>query len=178
MGLSVYPPSSGVTTSDLITVPQGTYIGATSTTSSNISFSNIPQTYRALRLYWYVRPVQAGSVRIRLNNDTSFTYTLLSLGWVGGSGSVTRVNNTDGFVMPGQQVNSDSVGWIEIQNYNKTNELKPIVGVAYGQDSSSRGFNLDGVWPALAAVTGINLVHSSGDVMQPLEFNVNVYGVK
>jgi len=178
MGLSVYPPSSGVTTSDLITVPRGTYIAATSTASSNISFTNIPQTYRALRLYVYVTST-AGTVRVRMNNNTSFNHTIFHQGNIASTPTALRYNNSDGFIMPSNDAGSDVIFYMEIQNYTQTNELKPVVGNVFSSGISGQGtFMFNGVWPGLAAITGINIVNSQGNTVTPTEYGVNLYGVK
>lgn len=155
--------------------------------SSTVTFSSIPNTYKHLQLRITARgDAGAGGyptslAYFRLNNDSGGNYRVHSLNGNGSSASAFSNTNSGDFIyLPGGNSSFFASGIIDILDYTNTNKTKTLRQLS-GSDRNGSGsiyFN-SMLWNSTAAVTSISL---QGDA----SFNGNwvtgstfaLYGIK
>lgn len=141
-------------------------------TSSSISFTSIPSTYKALQ----IRAINAGdtntNVRLRLNNDTGSNYTFQGL--QGGPGYGTAAygtgsagTNQTSMLIFDQQLNNNTYYnpvILDIVDYTSTNKYKTVRCFS-GVNDNTNGFVylFGGVWYSTAAISTITIFPFSGN---------------
>ena len=132
MGINTYP-SSGITTSDLITLPQWTLLGSYTTNGavSTITISSIPGTYRTLRL---VAPYVTGTAfaygYLRVNGVSTQIYQKYAMSE---SSNVIAINlSSDTLLYTNNNAGTNNFGFtLDIENYSSSTEYKYLKGESY-----------------------------------------------
>lgn len=152
--------------------------------TNNITFNDIPQTYKHLqiRCIWLHSVVDVAAI-IRFNSDNSANYTQHILRGNGSTVSASANTTSDGItgtsVTIQASTNAGSVGAsiIDILDYTNTNKNKTVRTLA-GQDVNGAG-NIrlySGLWINTNAISSISIVPNSGSLNQYSRFSL--YGIK
>lgn len=139
-----------------------TLLAVSGLTVGAFTFSDIPQTYRTLRLEYETVDSRSGgkSRALTLNGDTGANYS--TNGNNGGQSSIPLLAGQDALRGGGQQ------GWVDIQNYTATYVNKTVFGLSVGttntgNDSVALSL-IGGIWKnKLSPVTSITLT-TSGEI--------------
>lgn len=155
-------------------------IPVTSTTSS-ITFSSIPSTYKHLQLRGIVQLSQSGEMDLQFNSDTAANY---SYHRIYGSGSsvvaeagVSTSQATVGYYVSGTSIFNAFV--IDILDYANTNKYKTVRSLN-GNDTNGGGLILfdSSSWRSTSAINSITFF--SKDVSRNLNqySSFALYGIK
>jgi hypothetical protein len=130
-------PSSGLSASDLVTIPQWTLLGSytSSTFVYSTTLSSIPQTYRKLRLYINVLYFNSPDfLGIRPNNNSSNLYVQYGIQqYAGSTGRISNSGVTQWKFSASSWASSQTIdAVIEIENYNSSTENKFMNYEQYG----------------------------------------------
>lgn len=180
MSYSVYPaPSTGITQSDLLTVPNWTYVGAFTLGSSSTTYSGI-SGYKKLRVLG-VGLEHSGAtgqqdLRMTINGSSNsvdyFYYT-------SANGAYTSVNTYDSSqayinlssLLPGsgysQGFREMNTFDFEIDNANNTNHIKPWKMIKRGQAYTASEIGLD--------YSGI--FRTSGQTISSITFTLSSFNI-
>ena len=139
---------------------------ATSTGSSDLRFSNIPQTFQHLQIRYFLRSTNSPATTdfsfMRFNSD--FTAGNYASHWVAGDGATafsdkqTGTNYAFGTIIPGggAATNLYGAGIVDIYDYSNTSKNKTfkIIG---GFDSNGTGSArlVSGLWLSTSGITDI-----------------------
>lgn len=146
--------------------------------TSEITFSSIPQTYTDLRVIYCPRPAGSSSyAAMRLNNDTGTNYGMQYMTGQGTSRLAQR-NNAQSFfylINSGALVTNQSASIIiDIFNYTNTNMQKSILvqsGIGITMVEKSVGAYTAG----FSAVTTVNLRLNTGNLAS--DSTATLYGI-
>ena len=142
----------------------------TLSSTGNISFSSIPQTYSSLRLICRVRAaaaVTAVAYGIRFNGDTTTNYSqqFIQSNNTTVTGGAVSVSNIGFGVCAGASANASnfSAGFVEIPQYSTTTTGYKVISGNGGNSASSTIANAyhrttSGQWHSTAAITSIQLI--------------------
>lgn len=162
------------------------------TTTSTITFSSIPTTYKHLQIRLMARTngsgVDRGSMALKFNADTTAAnYSYHYLGGDGssafaGAGASSGTNNYIGGISAYTGASSSAsifgVGIIDILDYADTNKHKTIRTLA-GQDQNNTSGRISlnsGRYGSSSAITTIELIPEYGSFVQYSSFAL--YGIK
>ena len=143
-------------------------------TSSSITFSAIPATYRDLILIVNGKATAGGSAcRLRVNADSGTNYTYVRMyGFSGGAGSDT---NTQPFIDIGAMSTSEGLLNItQIMDYSATDKHKTML-VRAQESGLGAVLGTAGRWANTAAITSVNVYAGSDNFAIGSTFNL--YGV-
>jgi hypothetical protein len=156
----------------------------TSATSS-ITFSNIPQTYTHLQLFYTTRANQNDNMVCRFNSDsgnnydTHFTYSNSSP--TTGAGAEIGVSR---FYVDVNSISSDAftIGTMDILDYRNTNKYKvarTLATLSINQNSTPSAYNwiASGLWRNTNAITSINVFANASAIYQ-IGSTFELYGIK
>lgn len=143
----------------------------------NVNFNSIPQTYTDLRLVYQILPVQnATNGFCRLNNDSNTNYSVQSMFSNGALAAAYRLLNTNQIYLNYNLSLSTTVwttGWLDIFSYTRSDALKTTLGqdfrMAAGQEALVHGYTLS------APITSVNLRVSSDAFAEGTTFTL--YGI-
>jgi len=164
-------------------------LGAVALSStSDVSFTNIPQTYTHLQLRVFARTSRSDAsvdtVYFRFNGDTGNNYNVHTLSGAGGGGSPTSAYYGSPTVLWGAfntptstaTANRFSASIIDIFDYTNTSKLKTTRTFG-GNDMNGSG-SIDffsGLWRNTAAITSIRLFAEGNFVSGS---HIALYGIK
>ena len=189
-GSSEYSTASGSVTPTVSTSFDSIATTTLSSTSSTITFSSIPSTYKHLQIRYIARNSAAntdGYQAIQFNGDSTngnyYFYHFLE--GVGTSVSVSS-GGTNAGILAGRNAGASATsgvfgaGIIDILDYTNTNK-NTVVRVLTGSDNNGSGNVLDlssGFWLNTAAVTSISLVAGLGGYNFVSGTQFALYGIK
>lgn len=168
-----------------------TQIAATTltTSSTTVTFNNIPQTYTDLVLRMSARATGATTSRIlwiRCNNNTSGIYSSI---WVNGSGSATEssisdnATTIDGRQIPAETITSNTFGNSELYfaDYRNTSHNKQI-GISSAVENNAATGWVSAIASSFrptesAAISRIDLL-LSGSASFVADSSFYLYGIK
>jgi len=155
--------------------------------SSTITFSSIPSTYKHLQIRYIAQSDRSGynddSLAIEINGDTSSTYyshsmyaISSSIGISGSSqGGSTEIGTATASGLVSQRVSS---GIIDILDYNNTAIKKVFRGFsAYTLAGNNFLKIASGHWPSTSAITSISLI-SNTNSNWTTNTVISLYGIK
>jgi hypothetical protein len=157
--------------------------------SSSLTFSSIPSTYKHLQIRLLTR-ANSGSgnnavVGLQFNSDTSASYTRHQLRGDGSSTSAFgNTGNTNAFVTSGSAgvgalANAMGVSIIDIQDYASTTANKTVRSFT-GMDLNSVDGQIlltSSLWINTAAINAITVLHPSGQNFTTSTV-ASLYGIK
>lgn len=166
---------AGLFASPVPPIPPGSYesiqtLNGTGS-SSVITFSSIPGTYKSLQLRWVCRTANGAAndtVFMTFNGDTGANYARHNLqgnGSTVSAGSATSGNNILFDAPPGNTAESNlhSVGVLDFIDYSATTKYKTSRHIfAADRNGSGALLLISGLWMNTAAVTSITLTTNSG----------------
>jgi hypothetical protein len=149
-------------------------------TSSSITFSSIPSTYKHLQVRVLGRVPSFTIVTFQVNGDTGNNYSIHN---VGGDGSSTYVGATSSYNFGGAGVLSPatstfSANIIDILDYTNTNKFKNFRTLSgYDANGSGRVELRSSLWQSTSAITSLVFTTDSlGAYQQYTQFAL--YGIK
>ena len=153
----------------------------TSSTFTEITFSNIPQNYQDLVLVASMKGTTGtnSGVALQFNGDTSSLYSFTYLQGTGSAAQSARTTNQTGInIGPGNAgiptaSNAFGPSIINVQNYSNTTLNKAIL--QRGNNSDNMVSQLAGLWRSTAAVTSIRLYIYAGSFDAGCTFDL--YGI-
>jgi len=172
-----YGLQAGLSLSNFYSIETTTLGSATST----VTFSSIPQTYTHLHLRIYARGSTNDALYMRINGDTSLTYTRHALrGASSNIGSFGNASQNSAYVGQIRATGSNPFGayLIDILDYKNTNKNKTIKFKS-GYNNNSDGYiELNSsCYLATSAISSISFfVGSTGGIETDSRFAL--YGVK
>jgi hypothetical protein len=146
--------------------------------TNNITFNDIPQTYKHLQVRAIAR-ADGNSATLQFNGDNGSNYAYH--GFYGDGASVTAfngINNTKPDIMiTSSAANIFSAAVIDILDYSNTNKNKTVRSLA-GTDANGSGFLAlySALWQSTIAITSIKFMPFSGNFAQYSRFSL--YGIK
>jgi len=151
--------------------------------TNNITFNDIPQTYKHLQIRYISRNAAvADATVVRFNSDAGTNYALHSLRGNGSTAFTSSGANTTFFELPftaysGTTSNVFGGGILDILDYAKTNKNKTAraLGGADLDGSGSLHYN-SGLWINTAAINSITIFGSGSNISQYSRFSL--YGIK
>jgi hypothetical protein len=148
--------------------------------ASNITFSNIPNTYEHLQLRCIAKGT-TGSIQVnsRFNSDTGSNYTEHDLLGDGSSVSAYGAGNITWIPLGGvaTAANTFAAYIIDILDYDNTSKYKTVRALRGFDSNGSGNVGLfSGLWRNTAAITQIDLIANTGNFTQYSQFAL--YGVK
>jgi len=153
--------------------------------SSNITFNDIPQSYKHLQLRALTfRTAEGNSLKVTYNSDTGNNYARHTI--YGNGSSVTASGNaTTSFVelgwAGGAATTGGSVCIMDILDYANTNKYKTYKTIrslsGYDDNSTGRIAMWSSLWMSLDTITSLTFVPAvSGSFQQYSRFSL--YGIK
>ena len=151
------------------------------TTSTGVTFSNIPQTYTHLQIRTNVVGTAGNDLLSRINGDTAANYSLHYLyvngtgtGAGGGGANTTYIAQGNNFL---QGTTIPAVAIIDILDYANTNKYKVTRAWAGGESNGTGWLQLgSGAWRSTAAITSILLYPGGGTFAA--NTRLSLYGLK
>jgi hypothetical protein len=151
--------------------------------SSTFSFTNIPQTYKHLKLHLVARGAYTAydiTPYMRFNQDTGNNYYLH---YVSSNGStLNQVSDYRPYArfmptIPGSYIDSNNFagGWVEIFDYTNSNKAKVYRGWGGCTPSSGFGFS-SGTWTQTGAITRLDFQLETGNWLAGSHFAL--YGLR
>lgn len=132
--------------------------------SSSVTFSNIPQTYRDLRLVVSVKHTNASRyTTFRINSDSGSNYSAVQMFGNGSTAQSANYSNGGQFVLANNYFESSSeftVGTLDFLDYSATDKHKTLLwrsGLAGTVVNASSGR-----WASASAITTIFLDSTAG----------------
>ena len=157
-----------------------------SSSTSTITFSSIPSTYKHLQIRHLARTDRADvidEIAIVYNADTTGTnYSFHQIVGDGGSASVYGGGNEEGLILLATGATATSsvfgVGVVDILDYANTNKYKTHRSLGgFDNNGSGRVGMSSGVWRNTAAITSIRLApNNAANFVQYSQFAL--YGIK
>ena len=154
-------PSGNTTAAVTYTPIQTQTISGSSTTS--VTFSSVPGTYKDLVVVMSVAPNAAGSnFELTFNSDTGNNYSRTSLSGNGTSASSSRESSYSSFrfLSTSNTANLFSLATLQIMNYANTTTYKSLIN-RNNQDGGSEVGVQVGLWRSTAAITTVTLSHGN-----------------
>ena len=151
--------------------------------TNNITFNDIPQTYKHLQIRAICQTSSGGQfVKMQFNNDTTLANYRAHILYGAGSGAVSSdygnnytllvwANNT------GSVANTFAAATIDILDYANTSKYKTTRSLD-GYDTNSAGTIAltSGLWMSTSAISSIKFTGYSGNPIQYSRFSL--YGIK
>ena len=146
--------------------------------SSTVTFSNIPQGYTDLVIVTNASG-NDGAICIRINSDTGTNYSSTQIRGNGTSATSNRASN--GTYIGGTSNFSVTAGTLQtavwnIQNYSNTTTYKTVI-FRDGMASHITGATV-GLWRSTAAITSLTLSPEFGAQVFYIGSTFTIYGVK
>jgi len=137
--------------------------------SSTITFSSIPSTYKALQIKTNFIVSAATTVWVRLNGDATANY--IRHGLVGSQSTATAYGNTGQNYIVFAGMSAGQIGTttypttaiVDILDYTNTSKNKTVKGIS-GTEFNATGGEVDlssGLWLNTAAITSITIGNTS-----------------
>ena len=154
--------------------------------TSTVTFSSIPATYKHLQIRYMARTDRANNediVLVRFNSDTGSNYSRhflygdgASVG-VGGAANQTYIL-TDGCTGASATSGIFGVGLVDVVDYANTNKFKTLRGLtAYDRNGGGLVVVNSGNWRSTSAITSITITSfNSANFVQYSHFAL--YGIK
>lgn len=147
--------------------------------AASITFSNIPQTYKHLRIIMMIAPATGiNQINAVVNNDTTANYTWHQLYGNGTAGSNSGVSSQTAAAMAPAPYSSTvpSVQVSDLLDYTSTSKFKVFRGVG-GTDANGTGQVAlrSAMWKSTSAVTSIKFSFDTA-VNLPQYTTINLYG--
>jgi len=167
LGIMASSITGGLSTASYESIASATGTGA----SATITFSSIPQTYKALQIRGLFRTTTAGvgqgSLQIRANGDSSAIYSRHFLDNISpyGAASATLIVTSFGNVpLAGHTAGFMGAGIIDVQNYASTTQYKTFrYSTSLLIPASVLTNNIgSGSYQTTTAITSISLIDDSG----------------
>lgn len=159
-------------------MPAGvTYTPITTTTvsgssTSTITFSNIPATYTDLVLV--VSGTAAGDIQFRLNNDSGSNYSVLRFAGTGSGTQTDRFTSTEWYLSQGGF--TDALAQAHIQNYANTSVFKTGIMRISNTSSANPRLSLNiGNYRSTSAISRLDMISPSG--AYTAGFTASLYGI-
>lgn len=136
-------------------------ISGSSTTS--VTFSSIPSTYKDLVVVMSVAPDStASNFELTFNSDTGTNYSRTSLSGNGTSGSSSRESSYASFrfLSTSNTANLFSLATLQIMNYANTTTYKSLIN-RNNQDGGSEVGVQVGLWRSTAAIATVAIAHGN-----------------
>jgi len=157
------------------------------TQATGVTFSNIPSTYKDLKVIANVSGVSAGDVPlvIRFNDDTGANYSATEFRNLPPSdttvvsryqSNVTRIDLTSNLNIPGSPV----MAAIEVDIFQYAGSKFKSLYAKKGASDGASGENshLSGLWNSTAAITSVSLIElSAGDRWLKTGTTYTLYGI-
>lgn len=152
-----------------------------SSTTSTITFSNIPQTYTHLQISLLAGGSTAADAYLRFNNDSTASYfyhQVRANGPTAQSYSYSNQNQMSITTNIGQSSTLFNTGVCDILDYTNVNKNKTIRSLTgYDLNGSGEVVLLSGAWNNYStAVSRIDLIMSTGNFLANTQ--VSLYGIK
>lgn len=155
--------------------------------SQELTFSNIPQTYKHLEIRGIGQASYSsndyGVIGVRFNGDSGSNYTRHALNGSGGGGSATSygiVPSTYADCGNGAYLNTtNTVGAsiITILDYTNTSKNKVAQGFSGTDNSGIGALNIaSGVWSSTAAITSVTVYQQNANLTNKSTYAL--YGIK
>lgn len=154
--------------------------------TNNVTFNDIPQTYKHLQIRLIVRSTTGGvnqdELRLQINNDTSSSYARHIL-FANGSTVTSSGSANQSFIYCGGAVRDGvtasiySIAVIDILDYTNTNKYTTVRSLN-GDDQNGAGslhFS-SGLWMNTDAVTSVKFYPEANSFKQHSRFSL--YGIK
>jgi hypothetical protein len=126
-----------------------------SSTTSSVTFSNIPATYRDL-IFTYDGTVSGGAfARIRFNSDGGFNYSNVQMYGSGTTATSSLPGNGDNIEFAEFQATHNSA-IVQIMDYSATDKHKTVLGRSNNASSNVQG--KAGRWANTAAITSVQIL--------------------
>ena len=158
--------------------------------STTITFSSIPNTYKHLQLRWIAKDTYSGisgglRVELQFNSDTGTNYARHQLYGDGsavtalGASSVSTIR-LDSAGEYGTTANVFGVAIVDIHDYSSTTKNKTVRGF-YGSNANTTDTNhyvglASGVWLNTNAITSISVISGNSNFTSTSQFAL--YGIK
>jgi hypothetical protein len=168
MGIATLGGSSGLTTSDLVAYPGYTLINSwNGSSATTVTFSDIPQTYRGIKLVYTSLELSTTYLRLRPNNNTGSLYAFASHTIANGQTGGYNASTNDSIHL--NVFNTTNLaGFIEFQNYTSTTAYKSFSSEA-AYFSSGYGYCRDvmtGVFGSTSAITSLTIFPNSSNIQE------------
>lgn len=160
-----------------------------SSTTTSVTFANIPSGYRHLQIRYIARDSSAtsdaNSVLLNLNDDSTANYTrhyFYGDGNACDSGYVSQSNIDGGLVVGGGlAANCFGIGIIDILDYNNTSKFKTVrsfsgVDTNYGVGNRNYIMINTGLWGNVSAISSVKISTNGTSFVANSQFGL--YGVK
>lgn len=155
--------------------------------AASVTFSSIPQTYRALQIRGIGRSFVGGvdsNVSANFNGDTGANYAfhkLLGDGAAASSAAVTATTAMQWMDITGNgaPANVFGVGVVDILDYSSTSKYKTVRLIS-GQDQNVHGYASikSGLWMNSSAITSITVQTQDGASYPLLQYSrFDLYGI-
>lgn len=148
-------------------------------TSSQVTFSSIPQTYSDLRVVWSFKAnTTTTDIYMRVNNSSANEYTTGGLRTTNGSVSTFRFNSTNAvWVASSAGVATEATMIIDCLNYT-SGINKTILNTYAGDTNSAAGNNFALISTVMntAAITRLDFLHIGGTGMGAGN-TITLYGI-
>jgi hypothetical protein len=158
------------------------YAQTLSSTTSSVTFSNIPTTFTDLVLVFQGTVATNGqSIIVRFNNDTNTNYSRTTLRGSSTTAESVRVSNTTSSWLTygvGASSTAQCSGTMTIQNYSNTTTYKTAL-TKFGNVSGSAGQGTEcgvNMWRSTSPITSLTISAQSGNMNSGCTFTL--YGIK
>ncbi len=153
-----------------------------SSSSSIISFTDIPSTYKHLQMRWFARGSSLAGLYINFNGDAGANYARHRLSGDGSAASAAGLTSQNQIYTVASwgipnTASTFAGGVYDIIDYANTSKYKTMRGLA-GQDSNgSGGVELvSGLWMDFNAINAISITLNTGTFQANTRFSL--YGIK
>jgi hypothetical protein len=152
------------------------------TTTTTVTFSSIPSTYKHLQIRWFARGSSLAGLYWTFNGDSGANYARHRLSADGSSASAAGLASQNNIYTVASwgipnAANTFAGGVYDILDYKDTNKYSTLRGLA-GQDSNgSGGVELvSGLWMNTAAINSITISPNVGTIQANSHWAL--YGIK
>lgn len=183
--LGIWASSKAVATPDTGAMFPLQVITVGPTAVSDVTFTNIPNTYAHLQIRAQLRLTLAttdDNSYIQFNSDTGNNYSTHSLYGSGSAAAATATSTTNNILAfrssgANSSANIFGVGVFDILDYANTNKYKTTRNLT-GHDQNGSGFIFfnSGLWQNTNAITSIKITPANGNFAQYSQFAL--YAVK
>jgi len=153
-----------------------------SSTTANVNFASIPNTYKHLQLRWVARDLtNSGDFYFQFNSDGGSNYTGHRL-IAGTSGVSSNANVPTTVIYNGLAANSSdatgafATGISDILDYGSTSKNKTVRSLTGVVSSNIYIAMRSGAWLNTSAVTSLNMIAGGGGFISGSRFSL--YGIR
>jgi hypothetical protein len=155
------------------------------TTTTAVTFSAIPATFKHLQIRMTARNTTAAASRpitLRMNGDTGSTYAYHYIRGNGSTGSAATANSQTSLIIansPGstETANIFAACLIDIMDYANTNKTKAVRAFS-GRYSSETHLEYFGAhWNSTSAITSVEVADRSGSSSFAAGTRISLYGI-